>query len=184
MLVECIGWDQDQMSFFAPKGFMSQESYPFNNTGPDVDPPIPGQPCRYDSAQVIAGTAFNNFTFTTGAAPSEDQLVAFVHRNGPTQTGIASDVFGYRTKGCEATGDCFITPAMCKKVAGESIDHSVTLVGYGTHQTHGDYWIVKNSWSTAFANDGFIYVARGISCGQIDCCGNMFTYGDPAKYYS
>ena len=25
--------------------------------------------------------------------------------------------------------------------------------------------------------------ARGISCAHIDCCGNVFTYGDPATYY-
>ena len=24
---------------------------------------------------------------------------------------------------------------------------------------------------------------RGISCADIDCCGNVFTYGDPSKYY-
>ena len=35
-------------------------------------------------------------------APSENQLVAFVHHNGPTQTGIYSDVFALREKGCEA----------------------------------------------------------------------------------
>ena len=35
----------------------------------------------------------------------------------------------------------------------------------------------------AFANDGFIKVARGISCASIECCGNTFVYGDPAKYY-
>jgi hypothetical protein len=74
---------------------------------------------------------------------------------------------------------------MCNdpSIKGKSIDHSVTLVGYGTDGAHGDYWLVKNSWSTAFANDGFIKVARGISCASIDCCGNVFTYGDPSDYY-
>jgi hypothetical protein len=42
---------------------------------------------------------------------------------------------------------------------------------------------VLTQWSTKFANDGFIKVARGVSCGEIDCCGNVFTYGDPASYY-
>jgi hypothetical protein len=37
--------------------------------------------------------------------------------------------------------------------------------------------------STKFANNGVIYVQRGISCASIDCCGNLFTMGDPAKYY-
>jgi len=30
MLVDCIGWDQDQFSFFNPKGHMTSEDYPYN----------------------------------------------------------------------------------------------------------------------------------------------------------
>jgi hypothetical protein len=94
-------------------------------------------------------------------------------------------VFGLREHGCEANSSCFITADMCNdpSIKGKSIDHSITLVGYGKDKDHGDYWIVKNSWSTKFANDGFIKVARGISCASIDCCGNTFTYGNPAAYY-
>ena len=157
---------------------------PYNETAyPDADPPIPGNPCRFDASKVVAGSAGGAFTNYTGGAPSEDQLVAFVHHNGPTQTGIDADVFGLRAKGCEATGDCWITADDCKKVANKPIDHSILLVGYGTDPVRGDYWLVKNSWSTAFANGGFIFVQRGVNCGQIACCGNTFTYGDPAAYY-
>jgi len=47
---------------------------------------------------------------------------------------------------------------------------------------------VKNSWSTAFANGGYINVQRGVLCaGMCDesgCGGgNLFTVGDPADYY-
>jgi len=68
------------------------------------------------------------------------------------------------------------------QVKGKPIDHSITLVGYGTDKTNGPYWIVKNSWSEKFGNDGFINVARGISCASIDCCGNTFVYGNASKY--
>lgn len=57
---------------------------------------------------------------------------------------------------------------MCNSVP-KQIDHSIVIVGYGTDPVHGDYWNVKNSWSKAFANDGFIRVARGVNCGDIDC---------------
>lgn len=57
------------------------------------------------------------------------------------------------------------------------------LVGFGTDAARGAYWLVKNSWSTKFGNDGLIKVARGVSCASIDCCGNVFTVGDPASYY-
>lgn len=184
-LVDCVGWDRDQFKYFAAAGFMPTEDYPYNKTGPDMDPPIPYNPCRYDQREVIPGTASGNFTGSTGAAPSEDQLVAFVHRNGPVQTGVFAGVFGLREKGCEATGDCFITREMCtdSSVLGKPIDHSVTIVGYGTDAKRGDYWVIKNSWSKNFANDGFIKVARGLSCAKIDCCGNLFMWGDSHDYY-
>ena len=147
-----------QFTYFQQKGFMDTADYAYNTTGPDVDPPIPNNPCRYDKSKIIAGTDGGKFTNSTGGAPSEVQLAAFLHHNGPVQTGINANVFGLRAKGCEATGDCFITSANCNdpSVKGKPIDHSITLVGYGTDATHGDYWVVKNSWSTKFANDGFI----------------------------
>ena len=139
-LVDCIGWDQDQFSYFQPKGFMTSEAYPYNETAyPDQDPPIPGNPCKYDATQVVKGTGAGAFTNWTGAAPSEDQLLAFLHHNGPVQTGIDSDVFGLRAKGCEATGDCWITKAMCAQVKNKPIDHSILLVGYGTDPVQGDF---------------------------------------------
>ena len=185
-LYDCIGWDLDQFSYFSPKGFMTSEDYPFNSSavpGGDRDPPVPGRPCKYDAAKVVPKSGGGTFTNITGAAPSEDQLVAFVLHNGPTQTGIYSDVFALREKGCEATGSCWITEAMCASVAGKDIDHSITLVGYGVDEARGPYWIAKNSWSTAFGNNGFINIFRGANCGQISCCGNLFTVGDPAAYY-
>jgi len=120
-LIDCIGWDQDQYSYFASKGFMTSADYAYNLTGPDMDPPIPFNPCRYDASLVVNGTA-GFFNGRTGQAPSEDQLAAFVSWNGPVSAGINADVFGLRAKGCEATNDCFITPAMCKQVA-PGIDH-------------------------------------------------------------
>ena len=138
---------------------MTTKAYPFNDSSyPDSDPPVPGNPCKWDQAKAIKG----NYTDATGGAPNEDQLLAFMARNGPVQTGIFSDVFGLREKGCEATNSCFITKEMCASVKGKPIDHSITLVGYGIDSKLGPYWIVKNSWSTAFANQGFINVAFGV----------------------
>lgn len=185
-LIDCVGWDRDQFAYFSERGFIDSETYPYDPSAyPDVDPPVPDHPCQYDVTKIIPGT--NNYFFgnQTGNAPSENQLAAFVYRNGPVATGIASDVFGLREKGCETAKNCWITTEMCRdaSVVNKPIDHSVTLVGFGTHPTKGDYWIVKNSWSDTFANNGFIFVQRGISCGNIDCCGNLFTVGDPSRYY-
>jgi hypothetical protein len=152
-LISCIGWDREQFPYFQAKGFVSAETFPYNFSGADADPPIPGQPCEYDAAKVIPGTV-RAFTNSTGPAPSEDQMVAFVNKNGPVQTGIYSDVFALREKGCEARGDCFITAAMCAQVKGKDIDHSITLVGYGTDEVHGDYWVVKSASARRAQWDG------------------------------
>jgi len=165
---------------------MTSAAYPFNDTKyPDADPPIPGNPCRFDAKEVVPGTP-DFFTFRTGEAPSEDQLAAFIHHNGPVSAGIDASVFALREKGCEARGDCFINATACAAVAPQ-IDHSIVLVGYGTDAVHGKFWTIKNSWSTKFANGGYINVARGVNCaglcGSSDICGNVFGHGSNASYY-
>ncbi len=151
---------------------------------PDADPPIPGNPCRYDARKVVAGTE-NFFTFRTGEAPSEDQLAAFIYHNGPVSAGVGAEVFGLREPGCEERQDCFINATSCATV--NSIDHSITLVGFGTDPVRGDYWIIKNSWSEKWANGGYINVARGVGCagmcGDPSICGNVFGHGSPSSYY-
>ena len=40
------------------------------------------------------------------------------------------------------------------------IDHAVVLVGYGTDETDGDYWLVRNSWGAGWGEDGYIRIRR------------------------
>merc|ERR1711998_187187 len=61
------------------------------------------------------------------------------------------------------TGGVF-SASGCKNTV-RSMDHAVQLVGY-----NGDastpYWIVRNSWTTDWGEDGFIYLAMGENaCG-------------------
>eukprot|EP00762_Andalucia_godoyi_P002894 ANDGO_04191.mRNA.1 Counting factor associated protein D len=47
----------------------------------------------------------------------------------------------------------------CKSDAAD-LDHAVVASGYGTDSSGGDYYIVRNSWSSYWANNGYIWMAR------------------------
>ncbi len=34
----------------------------------------------------------------------------------------------------------------CDATKNVDINHAVVLVGYGTDEKYGDYWLVRNSW--------------------------------------
>ena len=57
----------------------------------------------------------------------------------------------------------------CKAAEDENcrwyVNHAVLAVGYGTEDGK-DYWLIKNSWSTGWGDDGYIKIRRGVGlCG-------------------
>ena len=49
----------------------------------------------------------------------------------------------------------------------KGINHIVAVVGYGTDSRFGDFWLVRNSWSAGWGEQGNIRMARnkGNLCG-------------------
>lgn len=39
---------------------------------------------------------------------------------------------------------------------GTSLDHAVAAVGYGTDTDGTEYWLIRNSWSTYWGEEGYI----------------------------
>jgi len=79
---------------------------------------------------------------------------------GPVSVAVQADqpVFHQYTGGV-------ITSASC----GTSLDHAILAVGWGSDATLGDYYIVKNSWTTAWGESG--YVRIGMNGDGAGICG-------------
>jgi len=84
---------------------------------------------------------------------SEAALQQAVATVGPVAVAIdaAHEHFEFYGNGVYYNANC--------KSDMDSLDHEVLVVGYGT-EDGADYWIVKNSWSTNWGNDGYIKMAR------------------------
>lgn len=76
-------------------------------------------------------------------------------RHGPLAVGVDAsfDDFLFYSEGVYRNKHCALKPA--------NLDHAVILVGYGHDDDAGPFWIIKNSWSKLWGQDGYIRVHRG-----------------------
>ena len=54
------------------------------------------------------------------------------------------------------TGGIFVDKTGCT-----SMDHEISITGYGTDAELGDYWIGRNSWGTYWGEKGWFRLKRG-----------------------
>ena len=98
---------------------------------------------------------------------SEDELQAALYLHGPVSVAYnAMDSFVLYESGIYSAPDCGSTPA--------DVNHAVVAVGWGTEKGM-DYWIIKNSWSPYWGEDGYFRIQRGVNmCGINNC--NSYPY--------
>uniref|UniRef100_W5KLC0 Ctslb.4 n=1 Tax=Astyanax mexicanus TaxID=7994 RepID=W5KLC0_ASTMX len=124
-------------------GIDSEESYPY--TAKD------DQPCRYDPNFNSA----NDTGFVDIPSGEEHALMKAVAAVGPVSVAIDAghESFQFYQSGIYYEKAC----------SSEELDHGVLVVGYGFEGADEDgkkYWIVKNSWSEKWGQNGYIYMAK------------------------
>lgn len=154
-LVDCVtendgcggGYMTNAFSYVQQNGGIdSEDAYPY--VGQD-------QPCRYNSS----GMAAQCKGYKEVPVGNEHALAVALFKVGPVSVGIDATLpsFQFYQKGVYYDPTC----------NAEDINHAVLAVGYGVTVKGKKYWIVKNSWSESWGNQGYILMARnrGNLCG-------------------
>lgn len=83
-----------------------------------------------------------------GSVSGADAMAKEIYARGPISCGIdASPILNYQ--------------GGVVSMAGDMIDHVVSVVGWGNDPSAGQYWIVRNSWGEYWGEMGYIRVAKG-----------------------
>jgi len=113
---------------------VTEASYPYTSGGG-----VTGS-CKWKSSMEVGSTV----TGHEDLPHDEDQMAAWMQKNGPISIAVDATSFQTYTGGVMSNCESFM------------LDHGVLAVGYTS-----DYWIIKNSWGSSWGESGYIRVAKG-----------------------
>jgi C1A family cysteine protease len=106
-------------------------------------------------------TSVATFTGCYDVAPNDQVSLKAAVAKQPVSIAIEADTryFQSYSSGILTSPDC-----------GTNLDHGVLIVGYGEDKGQ-KYWLVKNSWSTSWGDEGYVKIARSDSRNDKGICG-------------
>ncbi len=130
---------------------MLEADYPYTSSDG-----VSGGACQYNKKKTYLKTA--SPTDYVEVAPTTADIKSAINL-GPLSVAIEADSFYFQFYG----GGVVTDATKC----GTTVDHAVVAVGYGTDETYGEYYLVRNSWSEGWGVAG--YVKIGIADGAGIC---------------
>lgn len=128
---------QNAFTYVHDKGITTESEYPYTA-----------------SSTRSSCLSFNPVTYISGCVSvtpnSELQLTYAVNKN-PVSVAIEADSKSFQLYKSGVYDDIV--------GCGTTLDHGVLTVGYGT-ENGKDYWLVKNSWSSSWGDNGYIKLLR------------------------
>jgi hypothetical protein len=137
-------------------GVVAASVYPYNNANSET-----ALPCN----QALLRSPIVTTTTSVSQISSEAEMRKVIARTGPVAISISTPAcFQFYQSGVLTQQDCscYTGPS--------SIDHAVTVVGYGTDSTTNiQYWQIQNSWGVNWGMAGYIEMEAGL--GYPGMCG-------------
>lgn len=129
-------------SYMKDHGIQTETSYPY--TARDGRCKASGTP-----AATVAG-------YTDVQQNSESALAAALAQR-VVSVAVDAQRWSFYSRGVMKPSGC-----------GTSLDHGVTLIGWGT-AAGKNFWIIKNSWGTRWGENGYIRLEKGVSSSHGTC---------------
>merc|ERR1711981_57846 len=125
-------------------GQISEDDYPYVSGSSTQT-----EDCEYnlDNLTPVAGLSGYNILEPN----SVEAVMDFVANQGPLAVAVAASDWGWYSGGVFDG---------CSYDDNIALNHAVVLVGYGTDEKEGDYWIVRNSWGSGWGENGHIRLKR------------------------
>jgi len=124
----------------------SEASYPYTS-----GTTMKSGSCLYNSANGVMNTT----SFTTVATDNASIMTAIAQQ--PVSVAIEADTAYFQTY----TSGVLTDAAAC----GTTLDHAVVAVGYGTDPSTGPYYLVRNSWSASWGDQGYVKIGQAPAPG-------------------